>query len=728
MVSVNDGLNLLKKADWIGAENDFGDICPEFIKAFSVEKDVKAARLCVTAIGVYEAEINGERAGDFVFAPGWTAYEKRLQYQCYDITEMIKSGLNSLNITVGTGWFRGRISIGNKAVNTMPCAVIAAIEIVYADGEEKIILSSSDWCVRRSRILFSDIYDGEIFDAAKEEEECENVKVIEEISKDILIPTEGEKICEQEKLFPKKMIQAPNGDIILDFGQNFAGYVECSVMAKKGDIIDLSFAEVLDSDGNFYNENFRTAKCSYRYICHDGKNVYKPHFAYYGFRYIRVNSFPSEAKMSCFAGIAIYSDIKQTGFIESQNEKINGLFHNVLWSQKSNFIDVPTDCPQRDERQGWTGDAQIFAKTACLNYNLNTFFKKWLNDMCAEQFDDGMIPEKVPDTVKVKRSSTAWGDAVTIIPWEVYMSYGDKSVLSDCFEAMKKWVDFICGDTLDKYLWTCPDEEKVLWGKHYGDWLALDAPEGSYRGSSNDDFIASAFFANSVDILVKTGKEIGRDMSAYEELYKNSVTAFRERFGSCTTQTECVLALYFNLSENKEKIAKQLADNIIRNGKSIKTGFVGTPYILHALSQNGYAELAYDLLLREEYPSWLYEVNKGATTIWEHLDGIKNDGSMWSKNMNSFNHYAFGSVVDWIYSAAGGIIPLEPGYKKVKIAPVPDKRMGGLDVRLNTKYGEIESAWKYKGNDIYYEISTPTDAQIHIDGKVYEVKKGKYIF
>ena len=720
--------NILRKAEWIGVNEDYGDVCPEFAGEFNSEGAVKRADLYVTAIGVYEAYINDKRVGDFIFAPGWTAYEKRLQYQRYDVTDMINEGANSLNIFVGTGWFRGRIGAGSKDLSEMPCAVIAALEICYDNGEKKLITSGSDWKARKSRILSADFYDGEVFDASKDAEKYGSVKVLPDISKDVLIPTEGEKICEREIIRPKKKIIAPNGDVIFDFGQNFAGYVKCAVSAKRGDIIDLSFAEVLDKDGNFYNKNYRTAKCEYRYICHDGENIYKPHFTYCGFRYIRVNSYPCEAEADNFTGIAVYSDIKQIGFIESRNEMINRLYSNALWSQKSNFIDVPTDCPQRDERQGWTGDAQIFAKTACCNYNVNTFFKKWLNDVCAQQFDGGRIPEKVPDTLKIKRSSAAWGDAITIVPWETYMAYGDKTVLGDCFEAMKKWVEYICRDTLDQYLWTCPDSEKVLWGKHYGDWLALDAPEGSYRGSSDDDFIASAFFINSVDILVKSGKELGIDVSSYEELYKNAVKKFKERFSTYSTQSECVLALHFNLTDDKKRVAKQLADSIIKCGKSINTGFVGTPYVLHALSQNGYANLAYDLLLREEYPSWLYEIKNGATTIWEHWDGMRADGSMWSENMNSFNHYAFGSVVDWIYSVCGGITPLEPGYKKIDIAPVADKRIGGISVCMNTGFGTVKSAWQYRGDTVYYEITTPVDARIHIEGKTYEVKKGTYCF
>lgn len=719
---------MLKDSHWIGSINDYGDVCPSFKKKFSADKEIKSAVLSITAIGVYKAFLNGTPIGDFVLAPGWTAYEKRIQYQSYELSAQLFQKENDLTVWVGSGWHRGKISKEYPEINSFPPAIIASLTITYSDGEVRNIVSDESWYSGKSRVLFSDIYDGEIYDATQPETEYEPVKILPNLTDAELIFQEGEKICEQERIFPKEIFTAPNGDTIIDFGQNFAGYIETAVTAEEGDVVDLSFAEVLDSDGNFYNENYRKAKCCYTYTCKKGKNIYKPYFTFYGFRYVRVNKFPSTPDVSNFAGIAIYSDIRRTGFIECANDKINQLVHNVFSSQKSNFIDVPTDCPQRDERQGWTGDAQIFARTACYNYDVNTFFKKWLRDMCLEQHEDGRVPEKIPDVFRKDRSSAAWGDAITIIPWEIYRAYGDTEILKECFPAMKKWVDFIRSDSLDEYLWTCAPEEKKLWGKHYGDWLALDVPWGTYKGLTDDDFVASAFFANSVNILIKTGKIIGEDVSFYEELYPKILSAFNKKFTKFNTQTECVLALYFDLAQNKAETAAQLAEMIKSCGNKLQTGFVGTPYILYALSDNGYADLAYDLLLREEYPSWLYPLTKGATTIWEHWDGIRPDNSMWIWHMNSFNHYAFGSVLDWIYSVSGGITPLSPGYEKIKIAPIPDRRMGALSVRFNTKHGDVISKWYYKDSAVYYEITTPSPAQIHIGGKIYEVEKGSYMF
>ena len=722
---------MITDAFWIGHSFDGANtICPEFSKNFKLFGKLKKASLSVTAIGVYEAFLNGERIGNYVLAPGCTVFEKRLQYQTYDITPMLKDE-NNLTVTVGSGWHRGRISAGSPAINKMPCAIIAELTITYEDGTTETILSDESWSVRESKILSSDIYDGEIYDATKEPSKYGPVVLINDLTKDRLIPQQGEIICEHERMKPAKVFTTQKGETVIDFGQNFAGYPEVSLAdAKKGDRISLSFGEVLDNDGNFYNANYRSAKSEFTYICKDGAQTYKPHFTFYGFRYIRIDEAPSYLKPEDFTAIAVYSDIRRTGTIECSDARINKLFSNILWSQRSNFLDIPTDCPQRDERMGWLGDAQVFAKTAGYNYDVKKFFEKWLSDVRAAQFDNGAVPDIVPNFWRMNRSSTAWGDAITIIPWQMYMLYGDSSVLADNFDAMERWVLFIKNDSLDENLWTCPKEEQRLWGKHYGDWLALDAEPGSYKGISDENFIASTFFANSVDILVKSGRVLGKDMTAYEDLYTNIIKAIRESFPVYKTQTEHVLALYFNLTTDRKATVDSLAYLIAENGNRLQTGFVGTPYLLHVLSDNGYAELAYTLLLQEDYPSWLYEVTHGATTIWEHWDGIRDDGTFWSTDMNSYNHYAYGSVADWIYTVAAGIKAREdaPGFEKVTIAPVPDRRFDFLNVALDTAYGKITSKWTYDRETVRYEISTPVPAIIIIGEKEYSVDAGSYIF
>lgn len=722
---------MIKNAFWISHNFDKASrICPEFSRSFKASGHIKNAEISLTAIGVYEAFLNGCRIGSFVLAPGCTVYEKRLQYQTYDITSMLKED-NLLTITVGTGWHRGRISAGSPDINSMPCAIIAELTITYDDGTSETIISDDTFKVRESRILFSDIYDGEIYDASRPEAEYGQVVILKELAKDRLIPLQGEIICEHERIKPARIFTTPKGETVIDFGQNLAGYPEISLSnAKKGDKISLSFAEIIDAEGNFYTENYRSAKSEYIYVCTNGFNIFKPHFTFYGFRYIRINEAPACLSSKNITAIALYSDIKRTGSIECGLPPVNRLFNNILWSQKSNFIDIPTDCPQRDERMGWLGDAQVFAMTAGYNYNVKKFFDKWLADVRAAQFKNGAVPDIVPNFWRMNRSSTAWGDAITIIPWQMYMLYGDSSVLEDNFDAMERWVTFMKNDSLDEYLWTCTKEEKHLWGKHYGDWLAMDAEPGSYKGSSDDDFIASAFFCNSVDILVKAGKILGKNMSEYEKLHANIVKKFRERFPVCQTQTEHVLALYFNLTANQKATADSLARMILSNGCRLKTGFVGTPYLLHALSDNGYTELAYSLLLQEDYPSWLYEVNHGATTIWEHWDGIRDDGTLWSRDMNSYNHYAYGSVAGWIYTVAAGIRVCEnnPGFEKVIISPMPDKRLNFLNATLNTAHGTIASKWSFEKDAVRYEISSPVPTLIIIDGTKYQLDAGSYIF
>ncbi len=719
---------MITDALWIGCSNDFGTICPIFFKPFSIEKKLHRATLSLTATGVYEVHINGMRVSDYILAPGCTAYGKRLQYQTYEVTSLLQAA-NELTITVGTGWYRGRIGAKYHAVQDAPCGILGELLLCYTDGTQETIHTDTTWQTKKSNILFSDIYDGECYDATLTPSDVYGVKALD-LGMGTLIPQEGEFIREQERIKPLSLIISPAGERIIDFGQNLAGYVEFTISASAGEEIEFSCAEVLDKDGNFYNENYRSAQSKTKYICRDGKQTYKPHFTFYGFRYIRLDKYPENVCLDDFTAIAIYSDIKRTGYIQCSNPQINRLFENTLWSQRGNFIDFPTDCPQRDERMGWTGDAQVFAKTAAYNYDVKRFFKKWMGDVRAEQLENGAVPDIIPNFWNTKGSSTAWGDAVCVIPMQIYLTYGDAAILAENFEAMQKWVDFITNDTLDPFLWTSSAETKKLWGKHYGDWLAQDAPAGSYMGSSDVDFIASAFYAHSTNLLVKAGKVLGKNMAAYEALYENIVRTFKKRFHTPQTQTEHVLLLYFNLTDDKAGIAAALNDMIIQNGNRLQTGFVGTPYLLHVLSDNGYTETAYALLLQEDAPSWLYEVNHGATTIWEHWDGINDQGTFWSKDMNSYNHYAYGAVMDWIYEKAAGIRTLEdyPGFERICIAPQADARLGWLDVSLETKYGKIRSSWAHQNGKFRYEISVPTESIIFIGDNEYSVAKGTYIF
>jgi len=714
-------------AKWIKPTLDMGDICPLFVKGFPVNKNVKKAKLFITALGVYAAKLNGERIGDFILAPGWTVYKKRLQYQEYDVTKLLHQD-NQLSITVGKGWYRGRLPgwTGSKVqdeLREMPAGLLAQLEITFDDGTKELLVSDETWTCGESSIRFSDIYDGEIYDASYNPLPGQSVLSFDGPF-NTLIAQQGEAVKEQERVHPARLLHTPKGEVVIDFGQEITGYVEINVTAKAGEEVKLSHAEVLDKEGNFYTENYRSAKANYHYICNDGRQTYKPQLTFFGFRYIRIDQFPGGTKaagLDNFTAIVVHSCMKRTGYLSCSNPLLNQLFDNIIWGQKGNFLDVPTDCPQRDERLGWTGDAQVFVKTAALNYDVEKFFTKWLADMAADQGEDGYVGHVIPNVLG-NESSAAWADASTICPWEIYLAYGNLKILSNQFDSMKKWVDYITSHTNDKNLWTG--------GQHFGDWLGLDAPSGSYKGSTREDFIASAFYAYSTSLVIKAGKALGEDVTEYESLYQSIISTFQATYPEYLTQTECILAAHFNLASNPQAAADQLAAMVEQCGIQLQTGFVGTPYLLHVLSDYGYSKLAYSLLLREQYPSWLYPVTKGATTIWEHWDGIMENGDFWSADMNSYNHYAYGSVADWVYGVAAGIKPSEefPGYEKVSIAPIPDSRLDWLKATLETKYGVISSEWKKEDTLWRYEIETPVDAFITIDNKSSWVSKGKYIF
>ena len=720
---------MMDLANWIKPTIEFGDVVPNYFYNFILKKPVESANITITVLGVYEAFLNGKRIGDYVLAPGFTAYNSRLQYQTYDISELLKKE-NKIEILVGKGWYRSRISWPAKECplqrewRGLPPALLAKIELIYKDGTTETILSDKNWKVEESQVRFSEIYDGEIYDAGFTPKEVYEVEDYDGPSH-TLIAQEGELIKEQEVVYPSELFVTPSGEIVIDFGQEVTGNVEIELNAKEGEVVDLSFAEVMDKDGNFYTENYRTALAQYRYKCKDGKQQYKPRLTFFGFRYIRVNEFPggaNNAKIENFKAIVIHSELKRTGYIHTSNPLLNKLFENVIWGQKGNFLDVPTDCPQRDERMGWTGDAQVFIKTACLNYDVEKFFLKWLGDMRADQYENGMITKVVPNLFRDFTCSSGWGDAAVICPWELYLAYGNTEILKTQFSCMKKWIGYITSTTNDEYLWTG--------GRHYGDWLGLDAPEGSYKGSTREPFISTAFYAHSTELVIKIGKILGEDVTEYETLFSKIKAKFQETFPEYLTQTECILAAHFNLAPDCQAAADKLAEIVKACGTKIQTGFIGTPYILHVLSDYGYEELAYSLLLREDFPSWLYPVRMGATTIWEHWDGLNERGEFWSSDMNSYNHYAYGSVADWMYGVAAGIKPVEeaPGYQKVAIKPIADQRLDWFEASVETRYGRISSKWTKEKDRFRYDIETPVEAEITIGDITVNVKAGKYLY
>ena len=713
------------QAKWIQPSEDMGSICPVFKKEWNIGKTVRRADLFLTALGVYTVKMNGRSISDYVLAPGWTAYQKRLQYQQYDITPFIREE-NTLTVTVGKGWFRSPMPGWFESEDQIrrkkrPCGLWGEIHVFYEDGTEAILPTDSSWLWGESPVRFSEIYDGETFDAGFVTEEWKPAKVFSWPA-EILIPQEGEEIREMERVSPKSVFKTPRGETVIDFGQEVTGYVEFTVEAEGGEQIRLLHGEVLDQDGNFYNANYRGARAEINYTCRRGCQTWHPSLTFFGFRYVKLQKFPGIADPKQFTAVVVYSNIRKTGELRCSDAGLNQLFSNIFWGQKGNFLDVPTDCPQRDERLGWTGDAQVFIKAASYNYDVETFFRKWLRDMAADQRENGAVGQVIPDYLPEGNPSAAWGDAAVICPWQIYLTYGNKQVLKDQFPSMRRWVDYITSATDTPYLWTG--------GEHFGDWLGLDAPSGSYKGSSREDFIASAFYAYSTGIVVKAGKLIGEDVSKYELLYERIVETFRKAYPQYFTQTEHVLAVQFGLAPNPQETADALAGMIRQKGLQMETGFVGTPYILHVLSDFGHTDVAYSLLLRKEYPSWLYSVEKGATTIWEHWDGIMEDGSFWSEDMNSFNHYAYGSVADWVYEKAAGIQVSEeaPGFERIKLAPQPDSRIEWLEASIQTRHGKISSKWINTKDGVRYEIVTPVPAQIVIGDREIQAEPGSYTF
>lgn len=721
--------HLIQQASFITVPRDIGAGVPCFTRALDLRGPVRRAQLHISALGMYMAAIDGARVGEYIFAPGWTEYGSRLQFQTYDVTGRVAAG-SVLTVMVGEGWWGGRMGWDGQKERRRT-ALIAALEVEYEDGSRQNILTDARWRVMTTPILSSSIYDGETVDMNAP---CEDLgyAVVMEHDKSILLPQEGEEIREMGTFAPIQELTTPKGERVLDFGQNLTGYVRMRARGKKGEQVELSFAEVLDRDGNFYTENMRSAKNKILLtLSGEGEMEYAPTFSFQGFRYVRLDQCPASMNAADFTAVVVHSNIEQTGSFTCGVPLVNQLYHNILWGQRSNFLDVPTDCPQRDERLGWTGDAQVFARTASYNFRVDRFFTKWLHDLNASQDDQGRIPHVIPNILGPDSvASAAWADVATIVPWQMYLTYGQTHFLADQFESAKKWVDYIHGAGSEEYLW--------LDGTHFGDWLGLDAPEGSYKGSTDEGLIASAFFALSTDNLIHMGRALGRDMTEYEELYVNILAAWNLRYVTGPgrllgdTQTAYVLALAFDLVEDHAPFARRLAEKIHENRDHLQTGFVGTPYLLRALSENGYTDVAYTLLLQKTFPSWLYPVTRGATTMWEHWDGLKPDGSMWSADMNSFNHYAYGAVGEWMFNVCAGINPdpENPGFRHILFAPQPDPRMKHVSASIRTAHGLVSSSWAYDEDQVHYTFTVPEGctAEARLEGRTFHLGAGVHTF
>lgn len=707
--------------------------CPVFVKDFTVKKRVKKARLYATACGVYEACINGKKAGDLFMAPGWTSYHNRIQYQTYDITDLLEKE-NRIEITVGSGWYKGELGFDVRPNHYGDRTALAAIVYMeYEDSETECIVTDTDWSVETGEILFSEIYHGEILDYTAKRKKFGNAVLFDKtdhVGK--LVAQESEPVRVTERFAVQERIMTPKGELVFDFGQNMAGLVEIKLPRIKGDQLVIRYAETLDMDGNFYTENLRTARCTDTFIYGEeqiGMTV-MPHFTFHGFRYICVEGAGEEVPASAFTACAIHTDMQSTGSFVSDNKMVNQLQSNIRWGQRGNFLDIPTDCPQRDERLGWTGDAQVFCGTASYNFNTALFFKKWLRDMDAETSPEWGVPHVVPNILGNQAGAAAWSDAATIIPWKLYQAYGDKSMLAEQFPMMKAWVDYIHVRVSENKLWQT--------GFQYGDWLALDIESGSTdrTGGTDKYLVANAYYAFSTGIVRDAASALGyaETAKAYDDLYEEIKDAINEEFITRSgrlvseTQTACVLMLYFDLvkPEFRERILQTLEENIRAHHNHLTTGFVGTPYLCHCLSENGIHDLAGEIFMKEDFPGWFYAVKKGATTIWERWNSILPDGSFDKSGMNSLNHYAYGSIGSWLYEKVAGIRSMEPGYKKIRIQPLLTKGMTEVSASYESIYGTIKSAWRCKDGKIIVDVQIPanTTAVICLPEKEEELSVG----
>ena len=734
------------QADFVSAENSESD--QETSKGtyvrgrFSVRGRVKEAYAYTTALGLYNFYLNGKKVGNDEMTPGWTSYKKNLLYQTYVVTDYLKEGCNVAGAVLGAGWYKGAMGL-TAARNNYGNHTAFAMQLVirYENGEDETVCTDGSWVGADAPIVFAEIYNGETYDAALEisgwaEDEkpsghWHQIMTIN-VDKSILRAQSSAKVQVIEEIRAKRVFRTPKGEWVVDFGQNMAGRICVTVSGKKGDVVELRCFESLDHDGNVYLDNLRDAKTTMKYIFGmDGTITYHPHFTFMGFQYAAIISWPGKPEKESFVAQTLHSRMVPTGMIACSNSLLNQLHHNYLWGLKSNFLDVPTDCPQRDERLGWTGDAQIFCRTACYLMNAYTFYKKWLVDVAADQTPEGGVPHVVPNIEEGhtdenwllsqgEHSASAWADVAVINPWTMYLMYGDKEILRCQYDSMKGWIDFMRAHSED-YIWH--------YKLQFGDWVALDAEEGSYFGATPESLICTAYYAYSTGLFAKAAAVLDKDEVAaeYRELYEHIVKKFQETFfdrnGIMTVQTQTahIVALYFNLTPESyiDKTLDGLKRLLDQEGGHLVTGFVGTPYFCHALSQNGAVKEAYDLLLKEDFPSWLYQVKMGATTIWEHWDGIKPDGSMWSADMNSFNHYAYGAIGEWMYRVMAGLETDEknPGFKRAVLYPRIGGDLSWVKGTYHSIYGKEAVHWEADGNRITLMVTVPanTMAVVRLD-------------
>ena len=709
---------------------------PVLRKSFAAEKPIARARLYICGLGLYEASLNGTRIGDEVLTPGYDSYQYQIQYQTYDITDQIAQGENTLAVMLGVGWYMGRYGFGESTDRLYGghMQLLAELRLEYVDDTQAVVGTDESWLCGPAPVTDGNLYDGETFDARLESAEPTAAAISAEAPEGRLIERIGLPVKALRTFTDSQLIRTPADEWVLDFGQNMAGWAVFDGDLPEGGRVCLQYGELLQN-GCFYRENLRSAKAAYTWISAGRPETARPRFTYYGFRYVKVEGMTqAQIRAANFRAEAIWSALDATGTLRTSDDSINRLIENALWSQRGNFVDIPTDCPQRDERMGWTGDAQVFSETASYNMYTPAFYRKFLSDMLLEQRGrGGSVPFVVPDALAVRMEkygpqagafgtvdgSCAWGDAATVIPWNEYRYYGDATLLAEQYENMKLWVDYIRRE----------DEQKCggshIWrsGFHFADWLALDNPDpNSPLGGTDTALVATGYYYLSASLTAKAARALGRaeDAEVYGALAGEIREAFRREYFNADgtlkikTQTAHVLALNLELAppEHARAVADALRALIRAKGDHLDTGFVGTYQLCPTLTRYGMTDVAYTLLFNRDFPSWLYEVDLGATTIWERWNSVLPDGSVSDTGMNSMNHYAYGSIVQWIYQTVAGLRPDDaaPGFKRAIIEPRPDARLEYAECRYDSASGRFCVRWQRGNGGTVYTVSVPFDA------------------
>ncbi len=707
---------------------------PLLRREFTVRAGIAQARLYITALGVYEAQINGKIVGDHALDPGWTSYNHRLRYQTFDVTDLLREGPNAIGAMLGEGWFCGRLGFGGGRRNIYgdQVALLAQLEIAYADGTSDCIVTDASWRAAHGPIVASGIYNGETYDARLErpgwsvaghdDRDWVGVRTLDRDLSTLVAPA-GPPVRRTAELAPVAISVSPSGCTLVDFGQNLVGWVRLSIQGPAGQAITLRHAEVLEH-GELGTRPLRYAEATDRYTLRgDRLEIWEPRFTFHGFRYVEIDGWPGEVQADQLRAIVVHSDMERTGWFECSDTLINRLHENVVWSMRGNFLDIPTDCPQRDERLGWTGDIQVFSPTACLLYDAAGFMQSWLADLAAEQQERGVVPLVVPTVMaEPNPPMAAWGDAAVVVPWVLYQRYGDRSILAEQFASMRAWVDLLAKIAGERHLW---DQ-----GSQIGDWLDPSAPpDNPADARTSPQIVATAYFAHSAELVGEAAVVLGRAEEAahYRALAARVREAFAREYVTpagrvlSDATTAYALALEFGLLPDpaqRQHAAERLVGLMRESGYHISTGFVGTPLICDALCRTGNYRAAFRLLLQRENPSWLYPVTMGATTIWERWDSMLPDGSVNPGEMTSFNHYALGAVADWLHRTIGGLAPAAPGYRTIEVRPRPGGGITHATARHRTPYGTAECAWRIQDGQIEITVVVPpnTTARVILPG------------